>query len=578
MTDGTGTTAYTYHPAGALGAGQVATVDGPLPDDTIAYTYDALGRVVSRAINGVALGLTYDALGRVTQEVNALGAFGYGYDGPTGRLATVTYPNGQTSAYSYLPAVQDHRLQTIHHRLPNATTLSRFDYTYDAVGNLLTWQQQAGSAAPERWRYGYDRADQLTSALKETTDPTPTVLQRLAYGYDPAGNRVFEQIDDDVTAWSHDALNRLVAQAGGGVLQVVGTVNEPAAVTIQGQAATVSAAQQFTGGLPVAPGTNVFTIRATDPSGNAATATYEVDVTDAPKTFTYDANGNLTSDGTRSFEWDARNQLAAVTVGTHRSEFVYNGLRRRVRMVEKDNGVVQSDTRVLWCETAICEERAADGVTVTRRAFGLAEQVNGQARFFTTDHLGSVREVTDTAGTLLARYAFDPWGRRTVTAGTDVTTVGFTGHGTHGGSGLALALYRGYDAGLARWVSEDPIGYLAGVHLYLYVDNRAPTFIDALGLTKGGPQNMTVTHKGQQFTTRSAPGAVKKALDEAVREGMGPKHVKSLRGLYKVVKRGGTMGVACFLIDCDAYIDILDCILNPQPDCFPRGTPGVCKA
>jgi YD repeat-containing protein len=159
------------------------------------------------------------------------------------------------------------------------------------------------------------------------------VLQRLAYGYDPAGNRVFEQTDDGVTAWSHDALNRLVAQAGGGVLQVTGSVNEPATVTIQGQAATVSAANQFTGGVPVVPGTNVFTIRATDPSGNAATATYEVDVTDAPKTFTYDATGNLTADGTRTFEWDARNQLVAVTVGTHRSEFVYDGLQRRVRPV-----------------------------------------------------------------------------------------------------------------------------------------------------------------------------------------------------------------------------------------------------
>src|SRR5205814_10322105 len=38
-----------------------------------------------------------------------------------------------------------------------------------------------------------------------------------------------------------------------------------------------------------------------------------------------DANGNLTSDGTRTFEWDARNQLVAVTVGTHRTEFDYNG-------------------------------------------------------------------------------------------------------------------------------------------------------------------------------------------------------------------------------------------------------------
>ena len=170
-----------------------------------------------------------------------------------------------------------------------------------------------------------------------------------------------------------------------------------------------------------------------------------------------------------------------MTVGTHRSEFVYDGLQRRVRQVEKDNGFVQTDTRVVWCETAICEERAADGVTVTRRAFGPGEEVAGQARYFTTDHLGSVGEVTDTAGALLARYAFDPWGRRSVTAGTDVTTVGFTGHRTHTGSGLALALYRGYDAGLGRWMSQDPSGLVDGPNLFEYSRNTPTTRLDVLG-------------------------------------------------------------------------------------------------
>jgi YD repeat-containing protein len=74
-----------------------------------------------------------------------------------------------------------------------------------------------------------------------------------------------------------------------------------------------------------------------------------------------DANGNLTADGTRTFEWDARNQLVAVTVGTHRSEFTYDGLQRRVRVVEKENGVTESDSKVLWCDRELCEERAADG-------------------------------------------------------------------------------------------------------------------------------------------------------------------------------------------------------------------------
>jgi RHS repeat-associated protein len=484
MTDGTGETAYTYHPAGQLGAGQVATVDGPLPDDTIGYTYDVLGRVVGRTIHGAANAVTvqYDALGRVTEETTVLGTFAYAYDGASGRLAAVTSPNGQTSTYDYLPAGQDHRLASLHHRLPGGATLSRFAYTYDAVGNILTWDQQAGEAAPMRWTYGYDAADQLTRAVQATTEATPQVVQRYAYGYDPAGNRRFEQIDDQVTAWTYDRLNRLLTQAGGGMLQVGGMVSEPAAVLVNGQVATVSGDLRFTGALPVVPGTNVFTITATDPSGNTATATYEVDVADAPRTFTYDANGNLTSDGTRTFEWDARNQLVAVSVGTHRSEFVYDGLQRRVRQVEKDDGATTADTRVLWCETAICEERAADGVTVTRRAFGLGEQINGQARFFTTDHLGSVREVTDSAGTLLARYAFDPWGRRTVTAGTDVTTVGYAAYKWQGNNAISLTLHRGYDAELGRWLSQDPIGLRGGSNLFAYAENDPVQFNDPLGL------------------------------------------------------------------------------------------------
>lgn len=185
--------------------------------------------------------------------------------------------------------------------------------------------------------------------------------------------------------------------------------------------------------------------------------------------------------------------------------------------------------------------------------------------------------MTDTAGALLARYAFDPWGRRTVTAGTDVTTVGFTGHRTHTSSGLALALYRGCDAGLARWVGEDPLGYTAGIHLDAYVDNAPVLSVDPLGLTKGGRQNIGVTHKGQQLTTRSSAETVKQAVREVVRGGMGGKHVKALKGLLRVIKRGGTMGVACLLMDCDEYTDVMDCLVNPQPDCFPTWKPPVCE-
>ena len=271
MVDGIGTTTYAYKAPGVLGAGQVASVDGPLTNDTITYTYDQLARVTVRAINGAANTVTwaFDALGRVTSEANVLGTFTYAYDGVTSRLATVTYPNNQTSTYTYLPTNQDHRLQTIHHKYPNATTLSKFDYTYDAVGNILTWRQQADTTAIN-WRYGYDAADQLTSAIKESTDPTPVIQKRYAYGYDPAGNRLFEQIDDQVMAASHDNLNRLTQHTPGGPLQFVGTVNEPANVTIAGQPAVVDPTNTFHGPAPTISGTTTVTMTATDPSGNVA--------------------------------------------------------------------------------------------------------------------------------------------------------------------------------------------------------------------------------------------------------------------------------------------------------------------
>ena len=101
MLDGTGTTTYGYHPIGTpppLGAGRVASVDGPLSNDTITYGYDELGRVLSRAINGVALTDEYDALGRMIAENNVLGSFSYQYDGVTSRLRTVTSPNGKRPA------------------------------------------------------------------------------------------------------------------------------------------------------------------------------------------------------------------------------------------------------------------------------------------------------------------------------------------------------------------------------------------------------------------------------------------------------------------------------------------------
>ena len=481
VADGIGTTTYAYKTPGTLGAGQVASVDGPLANDTITYTYDPLGRVTVRAINGAANTVTwaFDALGRVISEANVLGTFSYTYEGVTSRLATVAYPNGQTSTYSYLPTNQDHRLQTIHHKYPGGATLSKFDYTYDAAGNIMSWRQQADTTAV-LWKYGYDAADQLTAAVKESTDPTPVIQKRYAYGYDPAGNRLFEQIDDQVTAASHDNLNRLLTHSPGGTLQFVGSVNEPATVRVDGQPAVVDSTNVFRGTGVTAAGTTTVTITATDPSGNAATQQYEVDVTGAAKTFTYDANGNMTGDGARTFEWDARNQLVAVNHGNLRFEWQYDGSRRRASLLQKESGVVTSTKRLVWDGTAVVESRSGADV-VEARYFAHGETTGSSERIVLRDHLATVRVATDQSGAVASRREFGPLGEIESTVGIVDTARGFGGQ--HDAPlGLMVAPYRHFDPSLGLWLSEDPIGLHGGGNRYSYVERNPVRFVDPLGL------------------------------------------------------------------------------------------------
>jgi YD repeat-containing protein len=92
---------------------------------------------------------------------------------------------------------------------------------------------------------------------------------------------------------------------------VAGTLSEPATVTIEGQPATVTATDDFSGTVPVSSGTSTFSVSARDASGNVQTDEFEVENAGSSQTLTYDANGNLIADGTRTFEWDARNQLGS---------------------------------------------------------------------------------------------------------------------------------------------------------------------------------------------------------------------------------------------------------------------------
>jgi RHS repeat-associated protein len=179
--------------------------------------------------------------------------------------------------------------------------------------------------------------------------------------------------------------------------------------------------------------------------------------------------------------------VTAVVKGTRRSEFFYDGVGRRVRMVEREGATTVSDRRYIWDGGEIVEERdGANTSVVTKRYFGAGvQEVAANATtnlFYSRDHLGSVREVTDANGNLVARYDYDPWGRQTQMLGTYKADWGYAGYFVHRASKLNLTWYRAYDPDLGRWVSRDPIEEDGGLNLYGYIGNNPLNSNDPDGL------------------------------------------------------------------------------------------------
>jgi hypothetical protein len=297
-----------------LGSGLIATVDGPLASDTVSYAYDELGDVASRGISGFASTFVHDSLGRLATQGSPVGNFTFTYDGRTSRPLSLGYPNGQATLYTYFPSSGDHQLHEIKHLAPGSSLLSKHNYTYDAVSNVRTWTQQVGASGAKLYEMGYDSADQLAWATLKTTDPTPVILKRYGYAYEKVGNRTSEQVDDAVFSAAHNNRNQVTSQQAGGVLLFRGLVNEPATVSVQGQPAQVAPDNRFEGAASVPSGTTTVTVVAQDYAQppNVRTNTYQLAVTGAGTTYTYDLNGNLTGDGTKTFEWDAENWRTAM--------------------------------------------------------------------------------------------------------------------------------------------------------------------------------------------------------------------------------------------------------------------------
>ena len=513
VTDGTGTHTYGYVPFNSTdmvyGDGGLASIttagNAGFASATHSYTYDALGRKTGANLAGAARAWTFDALGRLTHYISPLGDEEVRYVGKTGRVDW-TKIGALKTAYGYT-ADSEHRLTGIGHTW-NDAAVSSHAYGYDGVGRLTSWAKTWGGVT-KTWTMGYDASEQLET-VSETVGTVQTDLHH--YTYDDAGNRLSDQRGGGVRSWVANAFNQLTQQTVGGEMELRGTVTPKSKVKIDNQPAQMfdeqgqpaASGKEWRIKRNAASGQNNFALKATEdaPPGfvpQVANKTVEVNIQPAPQlTYAYDADGNMTTDGIASYEWDAENRLVTVISSPMgRVEFVYDAFSRRVRIIEKAPGTlaVEADKKLVWDGTEIVQQFDSIGNSLrqyfghgeTREAVGVTPVVVMEY-LYTRDHLGSIRQLLEkNSGSQGALYDYSPYGVQTVLQGSVPSDFGYTGHYTNAKSGLVLAPYRAYSPELGRWISRDPIEEDGGINLYGYVGNGPLGAVDPLGLAPPPP-------------------------------------------------------------------------------------------
>ncbi|WP_194714285.1 RHS repeat-associated core domain-containing protein [Noviherbaspirillum soli] len=410
---------------------QVEHADG----SSVLYSYDSAGRLVSvvdsaGSDTGDASGASADGTGTSTNSTTA-NSITRSYDS-FDRLLSETTPQGQVS-YSYDADGRRSSLQ-VSGQLP-------VNYRYDAAGRLIGIAQGNDTVS-----ISYDAADRRTSLT------LPSGI-RAAYSYDAAGRLtgiVYTKADGMLLgdlSYRYDAAGRRIATSG-----TLAPTSVPEA-------------------MPVAtygPGN-----RLQSWSGQA---------------ITHDANGNMTSDGTRSYTWDARNQLASITgPESMQASFRYDAFGRRVSRTV--NGV---QTGYVYDGINLVQELGTTGASASLlTGLGVDEYYRrtdaAGPRDMLTDALGSVLGLADEAGQVRTTYQYEPYGATTVQGEAGANSFQYTGR-ENDGTGLYYYRARYYHPELGRFVAEDPIGLAGGINTYAYVKGDPVSFTDPDGLRFRLPQ------------------------------------------------------------------------------------------
>ena len=411
---------------------------------------------------------TYDNDHRLQSVIDSRGnkQFSYAWS-PGGWLNSVTDGEGQITTFRYDTSGRLAGLTA-----PDNQSLS---FAFDAGGRLLQKIFASGVSSQYTWN-----ADNSLSTV--THSNAGTTLATNVYTYDGVGNRNANTETLNGTAisyaYTYDELKRLTQVTNGTAAQQQNFTYDPLSNRIQlsvGQTSPAVTAYGFDAANEL---TSIH-------SGSLAGPLVA--------TLSYDANGNLQSDGARTYTWDALDQLSQVTSGSATVAYGYDGLGQRI-----NKNVNGTTTQWLYDRGAIYGQYGTSWSNPTARYSYtgvdqplLQGQVNadgsdGTANFYLADGLGSVTAMANSNNGTLATQRFDAWGNPIASSGT-IPQFGYTGREPDE-TGLVFYRARYYVPGIGRFASRDPSGMAGGLNLYAYVGNNPINRGDPFGLSPLNPQ------------------------------------------------------------------------------------------
>lgn len=207
-----------------------------------------------------------------------------------------------------------------------------------------------------------------------------------------------------------------------------------------------------------------------------------------PPSPTYDNSGNMTSDGTYTYTFDAESRITnAASVN-----YTYDGDGLRV---EKSSGTGTFYWRTVTGD--VLAETDASGNTKNEYVYFAGRRIawwDGAAPqnlyYIYTDALGSTRTIAEANGTTCYDSEFTPYGQELNHTNLCPSTYNykFTGYERDPETGLDYAFARYYSSRLGRFMSLDSLGGQISdpqsLNRYAYVGNRPTKFTDPLGQMK----------------------------------------------------------------------------------------------